>query len=62
MVNDCVPKVVIFIAPKLLGGKESITPISGIGFNRMAESVQLTNITVRRLGEDICITGDVQGI
>ncbi|MGA8941598.1 MAG: bifunctional diaminohydroxyphosphoribosylaminopyrimidine deaminase/5-amino-6-(5-phosphoribosylamino)uracil reductase RibD [Thermoactinomyces sp.] len=52
-----VGKVVSFIAPKLLGGKESITPISGRGFERMALAVELENITVERFGEDICITG-----
>lgn len=52
-----VGKVVSFIAPKLLGGKESITPISGQGFERMALAVELENITVERFGEDICIIG-----
>ncbi|WP_052186927.1 bifunctional diaminohydroxyphosphoribosylaminopyrimidine deaminase/5-amino-6-(5-phosphoribosylamino)uracil reductase RibD [Thermoactinomyces sp. Gus2-1] len=52
-----VGKVVAFIAPKLLGGKESITPISGKGFERMALAVELENVTVERFGEDICITG-----
>lgn len=52
-----VGKVVSFIAPKLLGGKESITPISGKGFERMALAVELENVTVERFGEDICITG-----
>lgn len=52
-----VGKVVSFIAPKLLGGRESITPISGKGFNRMASALTLENISVERFGEDICITG-----
>lgn len=52
-----VGKVVTFIAPKLLGGKESITPVSGRGFERMSLAVQLENITIERFGEDICITG-----
>lgn len=52
-----VGKVVSFIAPKLLGGKESITPISGKGFERMALAVELENVAVERFGEDICITG-----
>ncbi|MBH8605917.1 bifunctional diaminohydroxyphosphoribosylaminopyrimidine deaminase/5-amino-6-(5-phosphoribosylamino)uracil reductase RibD [Thermoactinomyces sp. CICC 10522] len=52
-----VQQVVTFIAPKLLGGKESITPISGQGFERMALAVELENVTVQRFGDDICIIG-----
>ncbi|MBD1373929.1 bifunctional diaminohydroxyphosphoribosylaminopyrimidine deaminase/5-amino-6-(5-phosphoribosylamino)uracil reductase RibD [Hazenella sp. IB182357] len=57
-----VQKVVTFIAPKLLGGEESITPISGEGFDRMTDAVQLKNISVQKFGEDVCITGYVQDI
>lgn len=52
-----VGKMVTFIAPKLLGGKESITPISGRGFERMSLAVELENVTVQRFGEDICVIG-----
>ncbi len=50
-------KVVTFIAPKLLGGRDSITPISGRGFEKMSLALELENITVERFGEDLCITG-----
>lgn len=52
-----IQKVVSFIAPKLLGGKRSITPIGGKGFDLMAQAVGLDNISIERFGEDICITG-----
>lgn len=52
-----VQEVVSFIAPKLLGGKESITPIAGQGFEKMGFAISLENITIERFGEDICITG-----
>ncbi len=55
--SKLVGKVVSFIAPKLLGSKETITPISGRGFERMALAVELENVTVKRFGEDICIIG-----
>lgn len=50
-------KVISFIAPKLLRGKRSITPIGGKGFDLMAQAVELENISIERFGEDICITG-----
>lgn len=52
-----IQKVVSFIAPKLLGGKESITPIAGQGFDKMSLAVSLEKINVERFGDDICITG-----
>ncbi|WP_051272270.1 bifunctional diaminohydroxyphosphoribosylaminopyrimidine deaminase/5-amino-6-(5-phosphoribosylamino)uracil reductase RibD [Shimazuella kribbensis] len=52
-----IQKVVSFIAPKLLGGKRSITPIGGKGFDLMAQAVELENISIERFGDDICITG-----
>ncbi len=52
-----IQKVVSFIAPKLLGGKRSITPIGGREFDLMAQAVELENILIERFGEDICITG-----
>jgi riboflavin-specific deaminase-like protein len=52
-----VQKVVTFIAPKLLGGKESITPISGQGFEQMGLAIPLENVTIEQFDGDICITG-----
>ncbi|GGE10909.1 riboflavin biosynthesis protein RibD [Marinithermofilum abyssi] len=52
-----VQKVVVFIAPKLLGGKESPTAVEGPGFAKMADAFSLHDIHVERFGEDICVSG-----
>ncbi|SDZ09444.1 bifunctional diaminohydroxyphosphoribosylaminopyrimidine deaminase/5-amino-6-(5-phosphoribosylamino)uracil reductase RibD [Thermoactinomyces sp. DSM 45892] len=52
-----VQKAMIFIAPKLLGGKDSISPISGEGFAQMGLAVRLDRLTFDHFGEDICISG-----
>jgi riboflavin biosynthesis pyrimidine reductase len=39
LVASLIQKVVSFIAPKLLGGKNSNTPIGGKGFELMAQTV-----------------------
>ncbi|TCP69880.1 bifunctional diaminohydroxyphosphoribosylaminopyrimidine deaminase/5-amino-6-(5-phosphoribosylamino)uracil reductase RibD [Baia soyae] len=52
-----VQKTMIFIAPKLLGGKNSISPISGEGFTRMGLAVHLDKLSIERFDEDICISG-----
>ena len=50
-------KVISYIAPKLLGGRHSITPIGGKGFELMSQAVELDNIEIETFGNDICITG-----
>lgn len=55
--SSLVHKVVSFIAPKLLGGRDSIPPVAGKGFDLMSQAVNLENVTIDRFGEDLCITG-----
>lgn len=52
-----VDKVMVFIAPKLIGGSGSPGPIGGAGIDDLSESVLLTDISVDRVGEDILVTG-----
>lgn len=52
-----VDEVVCFVAPKLVGGAESKSPIGGHGIERMAEAVELEGLEVEHFGEDIMIHG-----
>lgn len=52
-----VNKVYAYIAAKLVGGVDAPTPIAGMGADRMADAVQLEKVSVRYLGEDLCICG-----
>ncbi|MFV9509709.1 bifunctional diaminohydroxyphosphoribosylaminopyrimidine deaminase/5-amino-6-(5-phosphoribosylamino)uracil reductase RibD [Tepidibacillus sp. LV47] len=52
-----IDKYIAFIAPKLAGGNQSPTSIGGQGIANMSEAVSLTNLTIERFGDDICITG-----
>jgi len=52
-----VDKVMIFIAPKLIGGSGAPGPIGGTGIDDLSEAVPLKDISVERVGEDILITG-----
>jgi diaminohydroxyphosphoribosylaminopyrimidine deaminase / 5-amino-6-(5-phosphoribosylamino)uracil reductase len=56
-----VNKVIAFIAPKLLGGKNSPTPVEGESPERMAEALPLERVRVERFGDDICVTGYLEG-
>ncbi|WP_422485443.1 bifunctional diaminohydroxyphosphoribosylaminopyrimidine deaminase/5-amino-6-(5-phosphoribosylamino)uracil reductase RibD [Gudongella sp. DL1XJH-153] len=52
-----IDKVLFFIAPKLIGGDESKTPLGGKGINLMKDAINLENIEIRMFGEDILVTG-----
>jgi diaminohydroxyphosphoribosylaminopyrimidine deaminase/5-amino-6-(5-phosphoribosylamino)uracil reductase len=55
-----VDRVVALVAPVLVGGVESPGPVSGRGVADLGEALRLENVTVRRLGEDVCLEGDVR--
>lgn len=54
-----VDKVQIYVAPKMIGGKTSKTPLGGAGVAHLAQAWELNDITARPVGNDICISGYV---
>ena len=52
-----VDKVVAFIAPIIIGGREAITPVGGEGVKTIAEALKLCRVKVERFGEDVMISG-----
>lgn len=53
-----IDEVHAFVASKLVGGKESFSPIGGMGIDRMPAAVALRNVTVEQLGEDLHLHGE----
>lgn len=59
-VNDgFVERVFAFVAPKICGGQDSLSPVGGMGVEYMNDAVQLQNMEVEQLGEDILMTARV---
>jgi len=50
-------KIVLFVAPKIIGGQDAPSLIGGKGRERLAEAVRLVRTKARRSGEDVMITG-----
>jgi len=48
-----------FFAPKILGGRDAYPAIAGLGVDRLAEAHIAANLTIRRLGPDVLISGDL---
>lgn len=59
--SGIVDKVMLFIAPKIIGGKDSKTPVEGEGLRYMKDALQLKDIHIDRFGEDILVEGYVKG-
>ena len=58
--NGLVNKVLFFIAPKIIGGEEALTPAEGEGINRIKDAIKLRNISVKRFREDVLIEGYIK--
>jgi diaminohydroxyphosphoribosylaminopyrimidine deaminase/5-amino-6-(5-phosphoribosylamino)uracil reductase len=55
--DGIVDKVMFFIAPKILGGKDSYPSIGGRSSRRLEDAYRLKDVKVRRCGEDILVEG-----
>lgn len=57
-----VDKVMLFIAPKIIGGRNAVTPVEGTGVQLMKDAIGLKNINVSRFGEDILVEGYIDNV
>jgi diaminohydroxyphosphoribosylaminopyrimidine deaminase/5-amino-6-(5-phosphoribosylamino)uracil reductase len=48
-------EVLVVVAPKIAGGRDAVTPVEGEGLSKMAEALNLKDVTVERLGDDVLI-------
>jgi diaminohydroxyphosphoribosylaminopyrimidine deaminase/5-amino-6-(5-phosphoribosylamino)uracil reductase len=55
-----VDKVVAFISPVILGGRDSPSPVAGTGASAMADSMRLKRTRVDVIGQDVVMTGYVR--
>ena len=54
-----VDKVLFFISPKIIGGKDAIGSVMGKGISRIDKAFKLKRIEFKRIGEDFLIEGHV---
>ena len=47
----------VFVAPKIVGGRDAKTPVEGEGSARMADALLLDRIQVERFDDDLMIRG-----
>lgn len=54
-----IDRVILYVAPVLLGGDDAKGLIGGAAPRRLRESVSLDEVTIRRVGHDMVIEGDI---
>ena len=52
-----IDKLMFFVAPKLIGGKDAPGPIGGVGITRLAEAFELRDVKTSQIGTDFLIEG-----
>jgi diaminohydroxyphosphoribosylaminopyrimidine deaminase/5-amino-6-(5-phosphoribosylamino)uracil reductase len=59
---DCglVDKVIAFIAPVIIGGKEAKTAVAGKGVDKVIDAAKLERVRLEKFGEDLMISGYVR--
>ncbi|MGD0336454.1 MAG: bifunctional diaminohydroxyphosphoribosylaminopyrimidine deaminase/5-amino-6-(5-phosphoribosylamino)uracil reductase RibD [Candidatus Omnitrophota bacterium] len=55
-----VDKVMFFISPRIIGGKDAVSAVMGKGAVRVDRALKLKNISLRRIGEDFLVEGYVK--
>ncbi len=52
-----VDEFILFIAPKILGGRDAKTPVEGLGFDKIRNALNMSIISASSCGSDILIRG-----
>ena len=53
--SNCIQEIITFIAPKILGGENSMNPFGDFEFEEMQEIIKLSDSQVSLIGKDICV-------
>jgi diaminohydroxyphosphoribosylaminopyrimidine deaminase/5-amino-6-(5-phosphoribosylamino)uracil reductase len=57
---DLVDRVVAFVAPRVVGGRDAPTAVGGRGVERVELGPRLESVSLKRLGDDLMVTGRVR--
>ena len=55
-----VDKVIAFVAPIIIGGKEAKTAVAGDGVEKVIDAAKLERVRVEKFGEDLMISGYIR--
>jgi riboflavin biosynthesis pyrimidine reductase len=47
----------VFVAPKIIGGSDSVPAVGGRGAARVAEALEMRGTAVKQIGSDVLLCG-----
>ncbi|MBD3306783.1 hypothetical protein GF339_10170, partial [candidate division KSB3 bacterium] len=59
VMEGLVDKVLVFIAPLIIGGKAARSPVEGEGITSLRDAIRITDLTTHRFGDDVLLEGYV---
>ena len=54
-----VDKVIYFYAPRIIGGRDAVNSVGGVGAEEVGSSISLDRVKLRRFGQDFAVEGYV---
>jgi len=58
--SNCIQEIITFIAPKILGGENSMNPFGDFEFQEMHEILELNESNISFIGNDICVKSSLK--
>jgi len=58
--SGCINEIISFIAPKILGGENSMNPFGDFEFQEMHEILELNESNISFIGNDICVKSSLK--
>ena len=58
--SGCINEIISFIAPKILGGENSMNPFGDFEFQEMHEILELNESNISFIGNDICVRSSLK--
>lgn len=58
--SGCVDDIYLFVAPKIIGGKNAVPVVGGKGVDKISEAIKIKNMKVKTIGADLLITGKIK--
>ena len=53
--SECINEIISFIAPKIIGGENSMSPLGDFEYTEMNEIIKLSKTQISLIGDDICV-------
>ena len=58
--SNCVDDIYLFVAPKIIGGRDAVPVTCGDGVKKIADALKIKNMKVKKIGPDFLFTGKVK--